>query len=92
MQTMNAPADSNLREWTEIPGLTTPQRELLHASGVPTIMALARHDARKLWRWMQEVNAEEHHTRQMPSLEQVTEWVRLAARLTPLQAADAGLA
>lgn len=64
--------------WSHIPDLTSAQRDLLLASGVPTVTALAGHDAAKLWRWMNEVNLDERHVRQMPSVEVVRGWVMQA--------------
>lgn len=60
------------------PSLDKSHAALLTASGIRSIADLARSQPDKLWRWMEEVNAEQRLVRKMPTLEAVRGWIREA--------------
>lgn len=87
---MHPANDTAASGWSELPSLSTNHRRLLQASGVANLAALARHDATKLWRWMNEVNAEERCTRRMPTVEEVQAWVQEAMHIKGERPANTG--
>lgn len=71
----------NRADLMRINGVGTQYSDLLEASGVDTVVELAQRNAENLWRKMSDVNAAKNLVRQVPSLDQVADWVGQAARL-----------
>ncbi|MFZ4767707.1 MAG: DUF4332 domain-containing protein, partial [Roseimicrobium sp.] len=63
---MNALPKFSEGPWSAIPGLTNSHVRLLHAAGVPSLAELAEQDAAQLWRWLREVNSEDHVVEHLP--------------------------
>lgn len=64
-----------------IKGIGSEYSELLEASGVDTVMELARRNAGNLYAKMAEVNGEKNLCRQLPSANAVGDWVEQAKKL-----------
>lgn len=62
-------------------GVGSEYADLLEAAGVDTVVELAHRNAENLYNKMVETNAEKNLVRQMPSAEQVADWVEQAKGL-----------
>ena len=71
----------NHADLMRISGIGGEYAELLEASGVDTVAALARRNADNLHGKMTEVNDAKSLVRQVPSVAQVTKWVAAAKEL-----------
>ncbi len=71
----------NHADLMRIKGIGGEYAELLEASGVDTVPALARRNPENLHARMAEVNAEKKLVRSLPSVGQVTRWVEQAKAL-----------
>ncbi|RMH67342.1 MAG: DUF4332 domain-containing protein [Bacteroidetes bacterium] len=71
----------NHADLMRIKGIGGEYAELLEASGVDTVPALARRNPENLHARMAEVNAEKKLVRSLPSVGQVTRWVEQARTL-----------
>ncbi|MEL6892026.1 MAG: DUF4332 domain-containing protein [Actinomycetota bacterium] len=71
----------NRADLMRINGVGTQYSDLLEASGVDTVVELATRNAENLWKKMTELNATKRLVRQVPSLEQVKDWVAQAGDL-----------
>ena len=74
---------ANMADLMRISGVGEEYSELLEAAGVDTIIDLRHRNADDLAGQMQELNAATKFTRQVPTAEQVTDWVEQAAKLEP---------
>lgn len=71
----------NRADLMRINGVGTQYSDLLEASGVDTVVELAQRNAQNLYEKMVEVNATKRLVRQVPSPDQVADWVKQAAKL-----------
>ena len=73
---------ANMVDLYRITGIGSEYSELLEASGVDTVPALAQRNAQNLTEKLSEVNAEKNLTRKDPSLKDVEKWIEEAKTLT----------
>ena len=71
----------NRADLMRISGVGTQYSDLLEASGVDTVVELATRNAETLFKKMVEVNAVKKLVRQVPSVDQVKDWVAQASKL-----------
>ncbi len=71
----------NRADLMRISGVGTQYSDLLEAAGVDSVVELATRNANNLFNKMIEVNAADHLVRQVPSLDQVRDWISQAAKL-----------
>ena len=71
----------NRADLMRIKGVGTQYSDLLEASGVDSVVELARRNAENLFAAMTDVNAAKKLVRQVPSVAQVRDWVAQAADL-----------
>ncbi len=71
----------NRADLMRISGVGTQYSDLLEAAGVDSVVELATRNANTLFNKMLEVNAADHLVRQVPSLDQVRDWISQAAKL-----------
>lgn len=71
----------NRADLMRISGVGTQYSDLLEASGVDTVVELATRNAENLFKKMVEVNAVKKLVRQVPSADQVKDWVAQASKL-----------
>lgn len=74
---------ANMADLMRISGVGEVYSELLEAAGVDTVIDLRHRNADDLAGQMQELNAATKFTRQVPTAEQVADWVEQAAKLEP---------
>ena len=74
----------NRADLARINGIGTQYGDLLEASGVDSVPALARRNAKNLLKKMAEVNAKKKLVRQPPGLGQVNSWISQAGDLPKL--------
>ncbi len=72
---------ANMVDLYRITGIGSENSELLEASGVDTVPALAQRNAQNLTEKLSEVNAEKNLTRKVPSLRDVEKWIEEAKTL-----------
>ncbi|MDJ0835830.1 MAG: DUF4332 domain-containing protein [Acidobacteriota bacterium] len=72
---------TNMADLFRIKGVAEEYSDLLEASGVDTVVELARRNAGNLHRTMTEINEQRKLVRAMPSEKQVTDWVAQAKEL-----------
>ncbi|MGC9333451.1 MAG: DUF4332 domain-containing protein [Anaerolineae bacterium] len=79
--------DERILDWVNradlfrIKGVGEEYSDLLEASGVDTVVELARRNAENLYAKMTEVNAEKELVRRLPTLSQVSNWIEQAKEL-----------
>ena len=71
----------NRADLMRIKGVGTQYSDLLEASGVDTVVELSKRNAENLFKAMTDVNAAKKLVRQVPSLDQVTDWIAQAGNL-----------
>ena len=71
----------NRADLMRIGGVGTQYSDLLEASGVDTVVELAQRNAANLYAKMVDVNTAKRLVRQIPSAEQVADWIAQAAKL-----------
>ena len=71
----------NRADLMRISGVGTQYSDLLEAAGVDTVVELAQRNAENLYKKMADVNAAKKLVRQIPSVDQVKDWVSQAAKL-----------
>ena len=69
---------ANMVDLYRITGIGSENSELLEASGVDTVPALAQRNAQNLTEKLSEVNAEKNLIRKVPSLKDVEKWIEEA--------------
>ena len=72
---------ANMVDLYRISGIGSEFAELLEASGVDTVPALARRNAANLTKAMAEVNESKKLTRRVPSEKEVAKWIEQAKTL-----------
>lgn len=75
---------ANMADLMRIKGVGEEYSELLEAAGVDTVKELRNRNAANLVEKMREVNSEKKLVRQVPSTNQVTNWVDHAKTLDPM--------
>lgn len=71
----------NRADLFRIKGIGEEYSDLLEASGVDTVVELARRNAANLYEKMVDVNAEKSLVRQLPAEAQVSDWIEQAKKL-----------
>lgn len=71
----------NRADLMRVSGVGSQYSDLLEASGVDTVVELAQRNAANLYAKMADINATKSLVRQIPSSEQVADWVAQAAKL-----------
>lgn len=71
----------NRADLMRIKGVGTQYSDLLEATGVDTVVELSRRNAENLFAAMTDLNATKKLVRQVPSLDQVKDWVAQAGTL-----------
>lgn len=71
----------NRADLMRIKGVGTQYSDLLEATGVDTVVELSRRNAENLFEAMTDLNAAKQLVRQVPSLDQVKDWISQAATL-----------
>lgn len=71
----------NHADLMRINGIGGEMSELLEASGVDTVAALARRNADNLQKMLEEVNGEKQLVRRVPTTAQVQDWINQAQEL-----------
>ncbi len=71
----------NRADLMRIKGVGTQYSDLLEATGVDTVVELSRRNAENLFQAMTDLNAAKKLVRQVPSLDQVKDWIEQAANL-----------
>ncbi len=74
----------NLADLIRINGIGEEYSDLLEEAGVDTVKELRNRDAKKLLQTMTELNDEKRLVRRLPSIRQVSSWVKQAKTLSPL--------
>lgn len=74
----------NLADLVRIKGIGEEYSDLLEEAGVDTIKELRNRDPKNLHHTMSEVNEKEHLVRRLPSIGQVSSWVKQAKTLPPI--------
>lgn len=71
----------NRADLMRIKGVGTQYSDLLEATGVDTVVELSRRNAENLFQAMTDLNAAKKLVRQVPSLDQVKDWIAQAGNL-----------
>ncbi len=71
----------NRADLMRIKGVGTQYSDLLEATGVDTVVELSRRNAENLLQAMTDLNAAKKLVRQVPSVDQVKDWISQAASL-----------
>jgi predicted flap endonuclease-1-like 5' DNA nuclease len=71
----------NRADLMRISGVGTQYSDLLEAAGVDTVVELAQRNAENLFAALTDVNAAKQLVRQVPSLDQVKNWIAQAKQL-----------
>ncbi|MDF1499141.1 MAG: DUF4332 domain-containing protein [Anaerolineales bacterium] len=74
----------NLADLIRIKGIGEEYSDLLEEAGVDTVKELRNRDPEKLHRAMMELNEHKRLVRRLPSLRQVSTWIRQAKTLPPV--------
>jgi predicted flap endonuclease-1-like 5' DNA nuclease len=74
----------NLADLIRINGIGEEYSDLLEEAGVDTVKELRNRDPIKLLQTMSELNEEKNLVRRLPSIRQVTNWVKQAKTLPPI--------
>ena len=71
----------NRADLMRIKGVGTQYSDLLEAAGVDTVVELSRRNAENLFKAMTDLNTAKKLVRQVPSVDQVKDWISQAASL-----------
>lgn len=74
----------NLADLIRINGIGEEYSDLLEEAGVDTVKELRQRDPKNLLQIMTAINEEKHLVRRLPSIRQITSWIKQAKTLSPV--------